>query len=95
MSEETKAPKTVSTSLSPIKEEGRIPKEEQLVKQVVMNQEKIDRFRKLKEKVYTLTRKVCQDMRKIKALVSKEKRRNDSCLVGVSSDDCADLELLE
>ena len=43
----------------------------------------------------TLTRKVRQDLRQIKALVSKEKRRKDSCLVGVVSEDCSDLELLE
>ena len=70
--------------------------EEKLVKHVIASQEKVDRFRFLKLKVNGLMRKVRQDMRQIKSIVNKEKRRKDSCLSeNTSGEDCADLDALE
>ena len=61
---------------------------------MISNQEKIERFRKLNDKILTLTSRVRSDMRQIRTIISKEKRRNDCCLVSIVAEDCADLELL-
>ena len=98
MSEESKAQSTVLATIHEEVPDASEPplSEEKLVKHVIASQEKVDRFRFLKLKVHGLMRKVRQDMRQIKSIVNKEKRRKDSCLSdNTSSEDCADLDALE
>lgn len=68
--------------------------EDKLVKQVIASQAKVDRFRSLRDKVKNLIKKIRHDMKSIKTIVNKEKRRKDSCLASddvLALEDCSDL----
>ena len=52
------------------------------------------RARALKDKIQGLVRRVRNDMRQIKTLIKKEKKREHSCLEKTAVDDCSDLKVL-